>query len=156
MPLLIDRPNDRARLTALLRDFPVVALIGPRQVGKSTLARQIVEARRGPTHFFDLERDADRARLADPMLTLGNARGLVVIDEVQHVPELFRSLRVLADEHEVKRRFLVPGSAAPALSAPDLYRYPAIDPDTYRADLDAALSDTADAVIRQRPSGQTP
>ena len=115
MPSLIDRPNDRARLTALLRDFPVVALIGPRQVGKSTLARQIVEARRGPTHFFDLERDADRARLADPMLTLGNARGLVVIDDVQHVPELFRSLRVLADEHEVKRRFLVLGSAAPAL-----------------------------------------
>ncbi|MBI3792773.1 MAG: ATP-binding protein [Gemmatimonadetes bacterium] len=99
----------------LLRQFPVVALLGARQVGKTTLARQVGAGRRGPVTHFDLENDADRERLAEPMLTLRPLRGLVIIDEVQQVPELFRSLRVLADEPGVSRRFLVLGSAAPAL-----------------------------------------
>ncbi|MCC6930039.1 MAG: ATP-binding protein [Gemmatimonadaceae bacterium] len=114
MPRLLARPVDRDRVSALLRDFPVVALIGARQVGKTTLARQIVEGRRGPSTVFDLESSADLARLADPLLALRETRGLVVVDEVQHVPELFRTLRVLADEAG-RRRFLLLGSASPKL-----------------------------------------
>jgi hypothetical protein len=104
-----------ARLTALLRQFPVVALLGPRQVGKTTLARQVVEARRGRTAFFDLENTEDLARLADPLLALRGETGLVVIDEVQRLPDLFRTLRVLVDEPGNRRQFLLLGSAAPEL-----------------------------------------
>ena len=111
----ITRANEIHRVQDLLRQFPVVALLGARQVGKTTLARQVGAARRGPVTHFDLEDDADRDRLAEPMLTLRRLRGLVIIDEVQQVPELFRALRVLADEPGVSRRFLVLGSAAPAL-----------------------------------------
>lgn len=114
MPPLI-RTQEITRVQDLLRQFPVVALLGARQVGKTTLARQVGAARRGPVTHFDLENDAHRDRLAEPMLTLQPLRGLVIIDEVQQVPELFRALRVLADEPGVSRRFLVLGSAAPAL-----------------------------------------
>lgn len=114
MPPVI-RAAEVARVQDALRLFPVVAILGARQVGKTTLALQVGAARRGPVTHFDLEREADRERLANPMLTLEPLRGLVIIDEVQHVPELFRSLRVLADQPGVSRRFLVLGSAAPAL-----------------------------------------
>lgn len=115
MSRLVERSQDLARVTLLLRQFPIVGVLGARQVGKTTLARQLVAARRGDSTFFDLENPADRARLADPMLALRDLRGLVVIDEVQHAPDLFRALRVLADESAVRRRFLVLGSASPAL-----------------------------------------
>jgi len=115
MPERIDRPHHVARLTALLRQFPVVAVLGARQVGKTTLARQVVAARRGPTAVFDLENTEDLARLADPLLTLRRERGLVVIDEVQRLPDLFKTLRVLVDEPGTRRRFLVLGSVAPEL-----------------------------------------
>ena len=107
--------QDLARVTALLRQFPIVGILGARQVGKTTLARQLIAARAGTSTFFDLESTTDRARLADPMLALGDLRGLIVLDEVHQVPDLFRALRVLADEPSVKRRFLVLGSAAPEL-----------------------------------------
>jgi predicted AAA+ superfamily ATPase len=84
-------------LQALLRRHPVVAIVGARQVGKTTLARQLAAASGRPTTFFDLENPDDLARLADPMLALKGLRGLVVIDEVQRRPELFPILRVLAD-----------------------------------------------------------
>lgn len=115
MPERIDRPHHVARLTALLRQFPVVAVLGARQVGKTTLARQLVVGRRGPTAVFDLENSEDLARLADPLLTLRRERGLVIIDEVQRLPDLFKTLRVLVDEPGTRRRFLVLGSAAPEL-----------------------------------------
>ncbi len=115
MPKTLARPQDLARVTALLRQFPVVGVLGARQVGKTTLARQILAARRGASTFFDLESDTDRAQLSDPMLALRDLRGLIVIDEVQHAPDLFRTLRVLADESTVRRRFLVLGSASPEL-----------------------------------------
>jgi hypothetical protein len=115
MPERIGRPHHVARLTALLRRFPVVAVLGARQVGKTTLARQVVAARRGPTAVFDLENSEDLARLADPLLTLRRERGLVVIDEVHRLPDLFKTLRVLVDEPGSRRRFLVLGSAAPEL-----------------------------------------
>ena len=99
----------------LLREFPVVAILGARQVGKSSLARRIVARRRGPTTYFDLEDRADLTRLADPGLALRGLRGLVVLDEVHRLPEVFPLLRVLADRKPVRARFLVLGSATPEL-----------------------------------------
>ena len=94
---MVPRDGHRTALERLLSRVPVVALLGARQVGKTTLAREIARRRTGPTHVFDLESSADVARLADPLLTLAPLRGLVVVDEVQRRPDLFPSLRVLAD-----------------------------------------------------------
>jgi predicted AAA+ superfamily ATPase len=107
------RPEEMEILKGLLRRHVIVGILGARQVGKSTLARMIVRARRGPVTFFDLENDEDLARLSDPMLALKGARGLVVIDEIQHRADLFRVLRVLADRPDAPCRFLVLGSASP-------------------------------------------
>jgi predicted AAA+ superfamily ATPase len=103
------------RLDTLLRQFPVVAILGPRQVGKTTLARQFIARRPGRATIFDLESPEDLALLADPLLALRPLRGLVVLDEVQRAPGLFAVLRVLVDEPGHRRRFLVLGSAAPDL-----------------------------------------
>lgn len=111
----IRRTGHLRAIRALLRDSPVVAILGPRQVGKTTLARQVVSAWRGQKVSFDLEDDVDRRRLQDPGLVLRDARGLVVLDEVQHLPEIFRLLRVLADRPRTPARFLVLGSATPEL-----------------------------------------
>jgi predicted AAA+ superfamily ATPase len=115
MPECLGRSHHVARLQALLRQFPVVAVLGARQVGKTTMAHQVIAARRGPTAVFDLENAEDLARLADPLLTLRREHGLVVIDEVHRLPDLFKTLRVLVDEPGTRRRFLVLGSAAPEL-----------------------------------------
>lgn len=100
-------------LTARSKANRVVALVGMRQTGKSTLARDYARRVRGPVEFFDLEHPRDLARLADPMLALEPLRGLVVLDEIQHAPELFTVLRVLADRPRTPARFLVLGSASP-------------------------------------------
>ena len=91
----------------------VVALIGPRQAGKTTIARGIVPA--GSPNYFDLESPVDEARLAEPMTALSPLRGIVVIDEIQRRPDLFPVLRVLADRSPRRARFLLLGSASPAL-----------------------------------------
>jgi predicted AAA+ superfamily ATPase len=111
----IKREDHVRALDRLLRDHPVVALLGARQVGKTTLARDLSRARRGTATQFDLEDPADLARLADPMLALEGLRGLVVLDEIQRRPELFPTLRVLADRKPRLTRFLVLGSASPEL-----------------------------------------
>ena len=111
---MIPRQEHLRAVQHLLRTNPVVALVGARQVGKTTLARKIVQ-RRSRSHFFDLESLADQARLADPLLALGPLRGLVVLDEVQRRPDLFPTLRVLADRSPLPARFLVLGSASPSL-----------------------------------------
>lgn len=85
---LVPRAAHLARLSALLRQFPVVALLGPRQVGKTTLARQHAARTPGATRIFDLESVEDLALLADPLLTLRPLSGLVVLDEVQRRPEI--------------------------------------------------------------------
>ena len=96
-----------------LRRSPVVALIGARQCGKTTLARQFVVA--GSPNYFDLEDPLSLARLDQPVTALGPLSGLVVIDEVQRRPDLFSILRVLADRDENPASFLVLGSASPDL-----------------------------------------
>ena len=111
----IPRPEPLARLEHLLKVNPVVALLGARQVGKTTLARQLAGAWPGPSHIIDLESTAEAARLTDPEMALGPLRGLVVLDEIQHRPEIFRPLRVLADRPGGQARFLVLGSASPDL-----------------------------------------
>ena len=110
---MIQRSSRIDDVERLLRQFPVVGILGTRQCGKTTLARQIAAARTGVTEHFDLEDPVDRNRLTDPTLTLGPLRGLVVLDEIQRVPELFPVLRVLADRKPRHARFLVLGSASP-------------------------------------------
>jgi len=110
---ILARRQLQARITALLRDNPVVALLGPRQSGKTTLAAQILGTRTGVR--FDLEDPRDAQRLSQPMTALEGLRGLIVIDEVQRQPELFPVLRVLADRRPAPARFLVLGSASPEL-----------------------------------------
>ncbi len=110
---VIAREHHLDAIGRLLGRFPVVAVLGARQVGKSTLARAWL---RGPSAIrFDLENPADLARLADPMLALQDLSGIVVLDEIQRRPELFPVLRVLADRRPRRARFLLLGSAAPAL-----------------------------------------
>ena len=98
----------------LLGRYPVVGLVGARQIGKTTLARAVA-ARRRPRALFDLENPEDLARLADPMLALKDLKGLVVVDEIHRLPGLFAVLRVLADRPRTPARFLVLGSASPDL-----------------------------------------
>ncbi|MEQ1699074.1 MAG: ATP-binding protein [Ilumatobacteraceae bacterium] len=109
--MMIERSADHALLTAALRRAPVTLLIGPRQAGKSTLAREFAAAT--TSAFFDLENPQHAQRLADPLLALSDLTGLVVIDEAQHAPHLFPVLRVLADRPSRPATFLVLGSASP-------------------------------------------
>ena len=112
---MLPRARHEASVRDLLRMFPVVGLIGARQVGKTTLARALIRRERQPVTFFDLEDPTDEATLADPKLALEPLRGLVVIDEVQRKEGLFRLLRVLVDRPDNVAHFLVLGSAGPEL-----------------------------------------
>lgn len=110
---MIPRDSLRAEIEAALRRSRVVALIGPRQCGKTTLARQFVSP--DSANYFDLEDPVSLVRLDEPMTALRPLRGLVVIDEVQRRPDLFPILRMLADRDALPARFLILGSASPAL-----------------------------------------
>lgn len=96
--------------TALQRSR-VVALIGPRQSGKTTLARQFVSP--DSSNYFDLEDLTSLVRLQEPMTALRDLRGIVVIDEIQRRPDLFPILRVLSDRNPLPAKFLILGSASP-------------------------------------------
>ena len=111
----IIREHDVSRVRLLLGEFTVVALLGARQVGKTTLARQLAAAYSEPVAWFDLEDPADLARLDDPGLELRPLKGLVVLDEIHRLPDIFQLLRVLADRPGPPARFLVLGSASPEL-----------------------------------------
>jgi uncharacterized protein len=102
------------RLRQYLAESPVTVLLGARQTGKTTLARMVAEET-NPVHFFDLEQAAGRAAMGTPELTLGEAKGLVVIDEIQRLPSLFEVLRPLCDRPDNPANFLLLGSASPDL-----------------------------------------
>jgi len=110
---MVERSQYLEQLRVALGRSPVVALLGPRQCGKTTLARQVVAAA-GAT-WLDLELPEHVARLANPQLYLAALRGLVVIDEVQLRPDLFGLLRPLVDRPDLPARFLLLGSASPAI-----------------------------------------
>jgi hypothetical protein len=112
---MIIRDKEIQTVQELLHEFPVVGIIGARQVGKTTLARQVIEHSADESAVFDLENPEDMARLADPMLALKHLHGLIVIDEIQRMPELFPVLRVLADRPDSPATFLILGSASPQL-----------------------------------------
>ena len=110
---MIERGRLLAAIRRALRRSRVVALIGPRQCGKTTAARRFVPA--DSPRYFDLEDPASVVRLAEPVTALAGLRGIVVIDEVQRRPDLFPVLRVLADRRPLPARFLILGSASPDL-----------------------------------------
>jgi predicted AAA+ superfamily ATPase len=111
---MVPRPGLRSHVTEKLGTNPVVALLGPRQCGKTTLARQVVDSY-DSAEYFDLENPVDNGRLAEPMQALGELGSLVVIDEIQRMPGLFEVIRVLVDRPAQRSRFLVLGSASPQL-----------------------------------------
>ena len=111
--LSVKRTEILDRIRRGLKRSRVVALLGPRQSGKTTLAREFVSPE--SEMYFDLEDPSIRRKLKDPMLALRNLKGTIVLDEVQLAPELFSVLRVLADRTPLPARFLILGSATPAL-----------------------------------------
>ena len=108
---MIERPAYLKQLAAAVRRSPVTALMGPRQCGKTTLARMFQQGK--TASHFDLESPADLQRLQNPEMMLGALKGLVVLDEIQVLPALFNVLRVLADRPRNPARFLILGSASP-------------------------------------------
>ena len=110
---MIARPGYLDSIRRKLRHNPVVSVLGPRQAGKTTLARVI--ASEVSSVFFDLEDPRELSRLEHPATALEPLEGLVVIDEVQRKPDLFPLLRVLADRDPLPARFLILGSASPGL-----------------------------------------
>ena len=110
----INRPDFIGEIKTSLRNNPVTAIMGPRQCGKTTLARSIAQSTE--SSIFDLEDPTDFDLLSEnPKIVLQQQKGLVILDEIQRIPELFPLLRVLADETESPRKFLILGSASPEL-----------------------------------------
>jgi hypothetical protein len=110
---MLERIQYLEKLSKAIVRSPVTALLGPRQCGKTTLAREFSKSRKST--FFDLESIPDQRRLQNSELVLGALDGLVVLDEIQTMPELFPVLRVLVDRPEDKTRFLILGSASPEI-----------------------------------------
>ncbi|MBI3252912.1 MAG: ATP-binding protein [Candidatus Omnitrophica bacterium] len=113
----IERTKELQFLARRFREAPVVAIVGPRQCGKTTLARQWArKSRFRPIHRFDLENPRDLAQFENPLLALESLKGLIVIDEIQRRPELFPILRVLVDKNR-EAKYLILGSASGSLLA---------------------------------------
>lgn len=111
---MVVRQDFRTRVARALERNPIVAVVGPRQCGKTTLARTFLPA--SAPQYFDAEDPRVAYLLENPMQALEGLRGLVVIDEAQRAPQVFPSLRVLADREGLPARFLILGSASPALA----------------------------------------
>lgn len=110
---MIEREDYLRRIARATKRSPVTSLLAPRQSGKTTLARQFAATRQSTV--FDLGSAPDVRRLSNPELVLGELGGLVVLDEIQTMPQLFRVLRVLADRVDSRTRFLILGSASPEI-----------------------------------------
>ena len=108
---MIERKGYINRVKKAISRSPIVALLGPRQCGKTTLARMICDHQ--PSTYFDLESQTDLRRLVNPEMILASLQDLVVIDEIQTKPDLFATLRVVVDKPENKCHFLILGSASP-------------------------------------------
>ena len=107
------RPSFLRQIEVLFRTHPMVGMLGPRQCGKTTLARDYIAAlSQREVHYFDLEDPEHLNRLAEPKLALAALEGLIVIDEIQRSPELFPLLRVLIDQKRQSQRYLILGSAS--------------------------------------------
>ena len=112
--MLLQRKDLEKQIIDSLESSPITILLGPRQCGKTTIARSITQNRK--SIFFDLENPSESGGLKQsPMLMLESLEGLVVLDEIQRAPELFPVLRVLADRKGANARFLILGSASPRL-----------------------------------------
>lgn len=112
---MIER-NIQSELTNLLKIFPAVALLGPRQVGKTTLTHKLLKNSVKEVVYFDLENDDDLLRMGEPAFLFGQYEdACIVLDEVQRVPDLFRQLRPIIDQNRKPGRFILTGSASPAL-----------------------------------------
>lgn len=107
----IQRTPEIKLLKNRFKDNHLIAILGPRQCGKTTLARQFTSGQKPPVTIFDLEDNRDAYRLEDPLLALEGLKGLVIIDEIQRRPELFPALRVILDKHN-KAKYLILGSAS--------------------------------------------
>lgn len=107
------RPDKKNKIKQGFRNHPVVAILGPRQCGKTTLAKDYAKDFKR-VHYFDCEDPIDISRLENAMLTLNELKGLIVIDEVQRVPDLFTVLRVLVDRNK-QQKYLILGSASQEL-----------------------------------------
>ncbi len=116
---IIPRQRLINKIKLSLKEAPITVLLGARQTGKTTLARMLAaeykDKKETEIHFFDLERAASKAALSTPEITLESLNGLVIIDEIQRMPELFEILRPLSDRPDIPARFLVLGSASPGL-----------------------------------------
>ena len=113
---MITRTSYLETMAKRLESYAIVSLPGPRQSGKTTLARQFTKNHwNGPIHIFDLESPRDQAKLANPEMVLKSLEGLIILDEIQQKPELFEVLRVLADRPNNPAKFLILGSASPEL-----------------------------------------
>lgn len=110
----MDRDLFLTKIKRFLKSHPIVGILGPRQCGKTTLARMFCKnyPEFSKANYFDLESPIDLERLTQPLLALKPLKGLVVIDEIQRSPELFPILRVLADEEELEQKYLILGSAS--------------------------------------------
>lgn len=103
---LIKRTIDQREIQELIKSFPVVGLVGPRQCGKTTIATQI-----GADHYFDLENPRDLAKLDQPQITLEDLKGFIIIDEIQRKPNLFPLIRYLVDTRK-EQKYLILGSVS--------------------------------------------
>ena len=110
---MIERFQYQQKLVTAIQRSPVTALLGPRQCGKTTLARAFAQGQQAT--IFDLESQPDIRRLENPELALGSLEGLVILDEIQQMPALFSVLRILVDRPENKARFLILGSVSPEI-----------------------------------------
>ena len=110
---MIQRNSYKESIVRALKRAPVCALLGPRQCGKTTLAKILAAEQK--SHYFDLESPRDQLRLQNAEQTLSSLSGLIVLDEIQVQPELFPILRVLADRSDREAVFLILGSASPYL-----------------------------------------